>query len=291
MKVSVIIPVYNTEQYLSRCIESILNQSFSDFELLLVDDGSTDGSGAICDAYAEKDGRVRVFHKDNGGVGSARNFGMDNAKGEWLTFIDSDDYIEDDYFPEFFNPEIDLYMRGFKIVGKNNSNSLLPQIVKGQEFRDFLRENAHLVKFRTVWGCFFKRQLVFGNGICFETRFRLGEDTLFMMEYYRVCNSLQVLGGSLYIWNRNEDRKSKYGQSWNETEDYLNAFMERYDRLEMEAPQFVSSIFMFFYEAKRKWALSEMVLRYKKTLFPYRGFGFKMKYYLAKTTSALIGFS
>ena len=92
-QISVIVPVYNTEKYLHRCIDSILAQTFTDFELLLIDDGSTDNSGTICDEYATKDSRVRVFHKKNGGVSSARNLGVDNAKGEWVTFVDSDDCV------------------------------------------------------------------------------------------------------------------------------------------------------------------------------------------------------
>ncbi len=92
-KISVIIPVYNVEKYLHRCIDSILAQTFTDFELLLINDGSKDNSGKICDEYAAKDSRVRVFHKENGGASSARNLGLDNAKGEWVTFVDSDDWI------------------------------------------------------------------------------------------------------------------------------------------------------------------------------------------------------
>lgn len=92
--ISIIVPVYNTEQYLPHCIDSILSQSFTDFELLLIDDGSTDGSGRICDAYAEKDSRIRVFHKKNGGVSSTRNLGLDEAKGEWICFVDADDWLE-----------------------------------------------------------------------------------------------------------------------------------------------------------------------------------------------------
>ena len=87
---TIIIPVYNTAPYLPDCLTSILGQTFSDFELLLIDDGSTDGSGTICDEYAKKDHRIRVFHKDNGGVSSARNLGLDNARGEWVYFVDSD---------------------------------------------------------------------------------------------------------------------------------------------------------------------------------------------------------
>lgn len=95
-KISVIVPVYNAERWLGRCIDSILAQTFTDFELLLVDDGSRDSSGAICDRYAAADPRVRVFHKPNGGASSARNEGLDNARGEWITFVDSDDWIETD---------------------------------------------------------------------------------------------------------------------------------------------------------------------------------------------------
>ena len=98
--VSVIVPIYNSEKYLKRCVDSILSQTFSDFELLLVDDGSTDGSGSICDEYSVKDSRVRVFHKENGGVSSARNLGLDNARGEWITFVDSDDYLEESFLAE-----------------------------------------------------------------------------------------------------------------------------------------------------------------------------------------------
>lgn len=95
IKFSIIVPVFNVEQYLSRCIESVLSQTFKDFELILVDDGSTDSSGAICDRYAEKDNRILVIHKKNGGVSTARNVGIDNAKGEYITFCDSDDYYKD----------------------------------------------------------------------------------------------------------------------------------------------------------------------------------------------------
>ena len=100
-KISVIVPVYNVEQYLPRCIDSILNQTFTDFELLLIDDGSTDGSGAICDEYARKDSRIRVFHKENGGVSSARNLGLYNAKGKYIAFIDADDWVESRSLPAF----------------------------------------------------------------------------------------------------------------------------------------------------------------------------------------------
>ena len=91
-KISIIVPVYNAEQWLERCIESIVAQTYADWELLLVDDGSNDRSGDICDRYAASDPRIQAFHKPNGGVSSARNLGLDHAQGEWITFVDSDDY-------------------------------------------------------------------------------------------------------------------------------------------------------------------------------------------------------
>ena len=97
-KLSVIVPVYNTEKYLRECIDSILAQTFTDFELILVDDGSTDGSGAICDEYAEKDPRIQVIHQENGGVTRARKAAMRIAAGSWISFIDSDDWISPDMF-------------------------------------------------------------------------------------------------------------------------------------------------------------------------------------------------
>ncbi len=95
--ISVIVPVYNVEKYLDKCLKSILLQDFSDFELILVDDGSTDNSGKICDDFALKDSRIKVVHKENAGPSVARNVGTSVSKGEYITFIDSDDYVDRDY--------------------------------------------------------------------------------------------------------------------------------------------------------------------------------------------------
>lgn len=102
-KISVIVPVYNVERYLPKCIESILSQTFTDFELLLIDDGSTDTSGNICDAYAKTDNRVKVYHGKNRGVSAARNLGIREASAEWVCFVDSDDWVEDGYLQSLFN--------------------------------------------------------------------------------------------------------------------------------------------------------------------------------------------
>ena len=103
MKLSIIIPIYNVERYLEETINSVLKQTFTDFELILVDDGSTDNSGKICDKYAQKDSRVKVIHKPNGGVSSARNAGVDNATGEFIGFVDSDDIISEVMYEGMIN--------------------------------------------------------------------------------------------------------------------------------------------------------------------------------------------
>lgn len=92
--VSVVVPVYNVSSYLEQCLDSVVNQTYKNLEIILVDDGSTDDSGAICDRYAEKDSRIQVIHKENGGLSSARNVGLERITGEWALFIDSDDWIE-----------------------------------------------------------------------------------------------------------------------------------------------------------------------------------------------------
>lgn len=117
--VSVIVPVYKAEEYLNRCVDSILAQTFTDFEVILVDDGSPDSCGEICDDYARRDPRVRAFHKENGGVSSARNMGLNHARGEWIAFVDADDWVGDGYLDVFHDTAIllntDIIHFGFQI--------------------------------------------------------------------------------------------------------------------------------------------------------------------------------
>lgn len=114
--ISIIIPVYNAEQYLNRCIDSVLSQSYQFKELILVDDGSQDKSGTICDAYAMNDNRIKVFHNSNKGASAARNFGLNKATGEYISFLDSDDWIEPDYYKDFLGNEdfmYDIYFQNY----------------------------------------------------------------------------------------------------------------------------------------------------------------------------------
>ena len=133
-EISIIVPVYKVEKYLKKCVDSILAQTFSDFELILVDDGSPDNSGRICDDYAKKDARVRVVHKQNGGLSSARNAGIEVAKGKYLGFVDSDDYIAEDMYELLYKAiikeEADLSICGIYDVYEGKDPIIKPTIKK-----------------------------------------------------------------------------------------------------------------------------------------------------------------
>lgn len=178
--ISVIVPVYKAEQYLPRCIDSILSQEFTDFELLLIDDGSPDGSGKLCDEYAARDSRIKVFHKENGGVSSARNLGLDKACGEWISFIDADDYLSPGFFDlgEIYN--CDVIQKSYNIVYEG-SDKIEQRTVPENDFNtkdDFYRFYINK-RTNALWDKFIRRELI-GNKR-FNTNVHIGEDFLFFL--------------------------------------------------------------------------------------------------------------
>ena len=126
--ISIIVPVYNTSFYLRTCLDSIISQSYIFIEIIVIDDGSTDNSGKICDEYAEKDNRIKVFHRENGGVSRAKNYGLKIAKGEYVCFVDSDDYILQNHIIDFvdkLSKEIDIYIQGLCFKKEDGSEEQL----------------------------------------------------------------------------------------------------------------------------------------------------------------------
>lgn len=198
--ISIIVPVYKVENYLHRCIDSILSQSFTDFELILVDDGSPDNCGKICDKYAQKDSRVRVFHKPNGGVSSARNLGLDNAKGEWIAFIDSDDYVDIDYLAELVSYsqkyETDYVITLNTISEYTSENSLIlypsaySQLFSCYKFHD----NGH------PWGKLYKTEIIKKNHLRFNTCIHLGEDAMFALQYLIETKNIILVRSNKYFY-------------------------------------------------------------------------------------------
>lgn len=191
MKISVIVPIYNTEQYLSRCLDSIISQSFTDFELLLIDDGSTDGSGIICDSYADRDRRIRVFHKENGGVSSARNVGLKEANGEWICCVDSDDKLLTgglQTMVDCISDEVDMVMAGyFELEGETLQKDTTcfggDGIIAQNKALLMMYPSADLPYMGYPWGKLFKRDLVLERNLSFDEHIKIKEDTLFVVEY------------------------------------------------------------------------------------------------------------
>lgn len=197
--ISVIVPVYNVEKYLRCCVDSILAQTFTDIEVLLVDDGSTDGSGAICDEYAEKDSRVRVFHKENGGVSSARNIGLDVATGKWIMFVDSDDKVVPqicerllEYAAEGCMPTCMYcnWIDGQIIPCEANVESEIIYSIKA-----FQKINVH-----GPIGKLFNREYLNRENIRFIDGFSFAEDAIFNYEYYSLIESFLVIDEPLYYY-------------------------------------------------------------------------------------------
>lgn len=196
--ISIIVPVFNKEQYLPRCLDSILTQTFSDFEVLLVDDGSVDASRVICDEYSLKDSRIRVFHKANGGVSSARNMGISFAEGEYLVFVDADDYLE----PMFLNT-LQSYQEDF-IVDSSDRRSA-PNRAEVYYGKDAVKKALSGWQMLCVWGKKYKTEIIIKNNISFEEKLRGGEDTLFNLLYLLYSFSLRTLETSEYSYTVDAD--------------------------------------------------------------------------------------
>lgn len=195
--VSVIVPVYNVEKYLPSCIESVINQTYMDWELLLVDDGSTDNSGKICDEYGEKDKRIKVFHKENGGVSSARNLGLDKANGEYVAFLDADDYVDADLYENalksigsndmiFFNYSMyengkiyRVHQSGLKELAENPKNFML---FYGDNSRKFISQNFCEDTVLSVFSVriVYRKSFIDKNNLRFDIRIKSGEDRIFI---------------------------------------------------------------------------------------------------------------
>lgn len=197
-QLSIIIPIYNSERYLPRCLDSILSQSFTNFELLLVDDGSTDRSGKICDEYAEKDCRIRVFHKENGGVSSARNLGLDEARGEWVCFVDSDDELQLNglqVMVDGISDEVDMVMAGYH--EHEDGRLMIDTSILGMRGRIIDRNEALVLMYPSMdkneiymgypWGKLFNKAIIKDYGLSFNEQIAIKEDTLFVVSY--LCRS------------------------------------------------------------------------------------------------------
>lgn len=201
-KISIIIPIYNAEKYLRRCLDSVLSQSFTEWECLLIDDGSIDNSCEVISEYTNKDHRFRSFYKENGGVGSARNLGLDNAQGEWITFIDSDDYVDDGMLNEFASsvvvsdvilmvaPHYNITKQGYQIYGVKGKRIICR---KSKMIFEILK-NRGCLEYIVCWSKFFNKDVIKQYNLKFPIEISHSEDFVFFLSY---IESLYKSNGAL----------------------------------------------------------------------------------------------
>ncbi len=203
-KVSVIVPVYNTEKYLRRCLDSILTQTFTDWECLVIDDGSTDTSPAICDEYAAADTRFRVFHKQNGGVSSARNVGLENVRGEWVTFVDADDYITEHLIENLHNGtlgNVDLIISWtIRLISGKEEKEFYPARTITSEDISPLFADYDMHWHTSTWGKLFKTDIIKTENLSYDAKMSMGEDMIFLYQYILYSKTINVLSSADYYY-------------------------------------------------------------------------------------------
>lgn len=215
-KISVIVPVYNAERYLRDCIDSILHQTHAHFEVILVNDGSKDGSATICDEYVKKDSRIRVRHMENSGVSVARNTALEMATGDFVTFVDSDDWLEPEmltfaigkaeetqadiviwsYFKNYFQKEIPLaLLPGGDQVFEENKDMLVLKSIYAMYGEDGIVES---ISSGTVWGKLYRKDFLDRHGLCFKPGLTRAQDTVFSIQAFQKAKRIAYFDKSLY---------------------------------------------------------------------------------------------
>lgn len=230
---SVILPIYNVERYLQRCVQSVLGQQFTDYEIILVDDGATDGCPELCDRLARENRCIRVLHKENGGLSSARNAGLQLAKGRYVWWVDSDDWIQPDALQSLYDatekhsPDM-VKFNHFRVEGEN-SIPVLSIAAAGfyadDQCRELLKQGCYTAgKFvLSAWSHVYRREFLLDRGLTFVSERLVGsEDYLFNLESYLLAEAVTVVSDVLYSY---ELRQGSLSQS------YKKDLPQRYERL------------------------------------------------------------
>lgn len=233
-KISVVIPVYNVEKYLSECLDSVVNQTYKNLQIILVDDGSTDFSGKICDVYAEKDNRITVVHQKNAGAGAAKNTGLDLVKGEYFSIIDSDDYIELDMYEKMVNSlekyNADIVQCLFRNVFVNDSFDRKYKIKSN--YPKVLTSKRFLKEYLYDWKYAIFANKVFKSSLLKDIRFPVGrkiDDEFFT--YKLVCNAKKVVNIDNILYNYRMRKTSVMNENNSDRliYDRIDCFIERYN--------------------------------------------------------------
>lgn len=300
--ISVIVPVYNVEKFLSKCINSICSQTYSDWELILVNDGSKDESGDICDRYARQDDRIKVIHKENGGVSSARNAGLKRAKGEYICFIDSDDWVDPTFLEDFkvWENKADIYISGalYDIYGEvyshkkyESSYSAAVKDICNKFIRQKLIENGY------PWGKLFRTAIIRQYEMEFNQELTINEDHLFVLKFYANINSLLVTSTAGYHYTVFDNSGRKLSSKRNTYAELLMASHQfhgilnvLYDKWRFSQSTYEKWINSFVY-SKRLYALRSLILNKEYKYLPVEVFFWETAVYrpVSKEENLLLG--
>ena len=246
--ISIIVPVYNRKNTLNRCVESIVAQTYTEWELLLINDGSTDGSAEICNEWQDRDNRIRVFHKNNGGVSSSRNLGLREARGELVMFCDSDDSTEKNWCRDL----LDVYLQNENCIPvcnyyevNNDRREIHKQNLCMDSFMQISQKDFFELYcgglFGTLWNKIFRKDVIEKNKISFRNHLQLGEDLIFIIEYCKcISGGFNYINLPLYFYSvndstslskRDDDRLYEtYSEIFNELFAYLKSFDGAFDK-------------------------------------------------------------
>ncbi len=301
--VSIIVPVYNTEKYLPKCLNSLLAQTLQDIEVLLIDDGSTDSSGMICDNYTHQDKRLQVLHIPNQGVSHARNKGLEIAKGEYVLFVDSDDWIETDMVNTLYqlvqNYQTDLSTCGY-IIEDEDGHTLYKveeqtscKLEKWDAIHSLFHDRYYKYK-GNLWDKLYNKRLIDRNNLKFNENISYNEDRLFIFQYLSYCQSISYTTLPYY---HNIIRKASAMNSFekNAYNEKMTTFMDAFDimtQLSINFPcsinyclsvDYIKSSFLFFTKHAHQIPIQSFKNRFykiKKYNYPYLPFSEKLLFSL-----------
>lgn len=270
-KVSIIIPVYNAEAFLSQCLDSVINQTLKEIEVICINDGSTDGSGKVLDLYAQKDVRIRVIHKCNEGVAAARNVGLSVASGDYVGFVDSDDWIDADFYEKLYTSacatKADVVKGGrisFNSSGWSGISTLNDRILKNK--------NHHIAaQFLYEWFTgLFSREIIVKNKICFYNAC-LGEDVHFLLRVMLVANNLEIVNDTFYHYFVRSNSAS-HNISQKSLDDLYHIYKSSIDIIKKAKIDQISSDIMVldrlkYYASWYTWVLNKKFLGFWENLF------------------------
>lgn len=248
--ISVIIPIYKTEKYIEDCINSVIQQSYTKLQIILVDDGSPDACGEICDEFAKKDARIEVIHQANSGVSKARNQGLCYAKGELIAFLDSDDILPLDAYEKLINHFDDCEMVIGRVQSLSEKNELCEiskpfgkqEINQEQFLLDLFIEKKYSY-LGYLWDKLFKRDIIIEKNLTFDSQIKVNEDRLFVMEYAQHCATIRFCDDIVYFYRQREDGVIKDTRSQKTVSDTEMTILKSFQKMQSLGERYSETIY------------------------------------------------